>query len=226
MNPNSFSSNLVPASGKMSGRRRFFRAFTKGILSIAGVSATVAKAKGRGTSYDWLDDIKGSHRILYDVTTGQDEFVVALPFNFMLTNNQTGTADDDLTVVVVLRHKAMALALNDKAWGKYKLGKFFKISDVGTAIPATKNPYWNPTADELPQGMSFQALKQRGVIVCVCELALTKNSKMLSASMGMDHTEVRNDWMNSLLPGAHLVPSGVWAIERAQQKACAYCFVG
>jgi hypothetical protein len=38
--------------------------------------------------------------------------------------------------------------------------------------------------------------------------------------------DVKKEWVAGLLPGIQLVPSGVWAIGRAQEKGCAYCFAG
>jgi intracellular sulfur oxidation DsrE/DsrF family protein len=29
-----------------------------------------------------------------------------------------------------------------------------------------------------------------------------------------------------LLPGVQVVPSGVWAVGRAQEKGCGYCYAG
>jgi intracellular sulfur oxidation DsrE/DsrF family protein len=38
--------------------------------------------------------------------------------------------------------------------------------------------------------------------------------------------EISTDWMKSLIPGIQPVPSGVWALGRAQEKGCAYVFAG
>jgi len=42
----------------------------------------------------------------------------------------------------------------------------------------------------------------------------------------MDASEVLKDWQAGLLPGITIVPSGVWAVGRAQENKCAYCFAG
>jgi intracellular sulfur oxidation DsrE/DsrF family protein len=44
--------------------------------------------------------------------------------------------------------------------------------------------------------------------------------------MNLDAAEVRKEWMAGLLPGIQVVPSGVWAVGRAQEHGCAYCFAG
>ena len=44
--------------------------------------------------------------------------------------------------------------------------------------------------------------------------------------MNIDPTEAYNDWINGLLPDVQLVPSGVWALGRAQDNGCGYIFAG
>jgi intracellular sulfur oxidation DsrE/DsrF family protein len=61
---------------------------------------------------------------------------------------------------------------------------------------------------------------------CVCDMALTVYSGMFAPNMNMKPEDVKKDWMSGLLPGIQSVPSGVWAISRAQEKGCAYCYAG
>ena len=44
--------------------------------------------------------------------------------------------------------------------------------------------------------------------------------------MNLDAAQVKQDWIANLLPGIVVVPSGVLAVSRAQEKGCAYCFAG
>jgi len=52
------------------------------------------------------------------------------------------------------------------------------------------------------------------------------HSGRAAKKMDMDPTEVYNEWVNGLLPGVQLVPSGVWALGRAQANGCGYIFAG
>jgi intracellular sulfur oxidation DsrE/DsrF family protein len=61
---------------------------------------------------------------------------------------------------------------------------------------------------------------------CVCEAAISVYSASIAAGMKADAAEVRKDWVAGLLPGIQPVPSGVWALGRAQQKGCGYIFAG
>ena len=44
--------------------------------------------------------------------------------------------------------------------------------------------------------------------------------------MHLDAEKVRKDWVSGLFPGIQVVPSGVWALGRAQEHGCGYCFAG
>src|SRR5215471_21348569 len=71
-------------------------------------------------------NLKGKHRIVFDVPEPTGIFPFAWPRVFYLTNMATGTAEKDINVVVVLRHSAIPYAFEDKLWEKYKLVEFFK----------------------------------------------------------------------------------------------------
>ena len=159
--------------------------------------------------------------------TDNDGHQVVFAYTFMTTNNKTGTPDEELSAVVVLRSKAIALALNDATWKKYKLGKLFKIIDMSYNATAERNLYWDPREGEMPEpGMSIKALLARGVLFCVCETALTLTSRQYARSKSLDPEEVKKEWIAGLIPGIQLVPSGVWAINRAQEHGCSYCSAG
>jgi intracellular sulfur oxidation DsrE/DsrF family protein len=44
--------------------------------------------------------------------------------------------------------------------------------------------------------------------------------------MNMKAEDVKKEWLSGLLPGIQQVPSGVWALGRAQEQRCAYIFAG
>lgn len=177
---------------------------------------------------EWFKKVKGKHKIVYDAPEPHDGFPIIWSWVFYVTNNQTGSPDADLTAMVVLRHNAIPLAMEDRLWAKYKFGEVFKITDTVAKAPAVKNiynvasePRW--TANGI-QGI--QDLSARGAMFCVCDMALTVYSKMIGPGMNMSGEEVKKEWISGLLPGVQVVPSGVWAIGRAQENGCAYCYAG
>jgi len=74
--------------------------------------------------------------------------------------------------------------------------------------------------------IGINQLQNSGVQFCVCEAALTVYSAIIAEGINKEPAEVRKDWVAGLLPGIQPVPSGVWALGRAQEKQCAYIFAG
>jgi hypothetical protein len=63
-------------------------------------------------------------------------------------------------------------------------------------------------------------------MVCICDAALTVNSGMVAMKTNGNAADIKKEWVDGLLPGIQVVPSGVWAVGRAQEHGCGYCFVG
>ena len=224
------------ASGPFT-RRKFFGSFGKGLTSVVAIPqifgstqlvASSAEVKSDGTpAEDWFKKIKGKHRMVYDAPSVHDGFSIIWSWVFLDSSNGTGTTDEDLTSMVVFRHNAFALALNDQVWSSYKLGKLLKIPDPSTGVPTTKNPYWDPPEGTMPEiGMSIKVLMERGAMFCVCERSISVNSSIVARNKNVSAENVKKEWIDGLLPGVQLVPSGVWALNRAQENGCSYCFAG
>lgn len=177
---------------------------------------------------EWFKKVKGRHRIVYDASEPHNGFPIIWSWVFYQTNNQTGSPDNDLTAMVVLRHNAIPLAMEDRLWEKYKFGDMFKITDNNTKAPAVRNVYYNPTGADFPMSAieGIKRLQERGAMFCVCDMALTVYSSFTAKALNQNPEEVKKDWVSGLLPGIQVVPSGVWAISRAQEKGCAYCYAG
>ena len=175
----------------------------------------------------WLGKLKGKHRQVYDTPELNGGFALAWSRVFYMTNNETGVPDADISVVVILRHSALPLAFVDAAWEKYKLGEVFKITDPKTNAPAVRNPFYKSAAGELPlPGMDIGDLLQTGVLFGACNMAIRFFSGMVAKSTGGNADDIRKDWVASVIPGIQVVPSGVWAVNRAQEHGCTYCFAG
>lgn len=176
----------------------------------------------------WMDKIKGTHRAVFDGSTPYNSFPIIWNWAFYLTNNQTGVPDEEITGMTVLRHDAIPMALEDRLWEKYKLGEFFEINDNIKKAPALRNTVYEPKEGDFPlPGIDgIKKLQERGAMFCACDLALKVDSGFVAKKMGMDATEVYNDWVSGVLPEIQIVPSGVWALGRAQEHDCAYIYAG
>ena len=184
--------------------------------------------KSTNAQFDaWLGRIKGKHRQVFDAPSPNHGYPLAWARVFYMTNVQVGAAEKDCCAVVVLRHDAIPMAMNDGLWTKYKFGEAFKVTDGATKSPALRNPFYKPNEGELPlQGMSLDKLVETGVIFGVCDMALTVYSKHFGEQMKMSGDDIKSDWVSGILPGVTIIPSGVLAINRAQELGCSYCYAG
>lgn len=179
----------------------------------------------------WFNKINGKHRMVFDVTEPKGLFPFAWPRVYLLTNAATGTPEKESSVVVVLRHEAIPYAMNNALWSKYNFGKVFKINDDKTKESAMRNAFYKPNAGDFqipgvgPVAIGINELQDSGVMFCVCNMALTVYSAAVAQGMNMSPSDVYNEWKAGVLPGIQIVPSGVWAVGRAQEHKCAYCNV-
>jgi len=223
-----------------SPRREFLNSLALGAagLGIAAMAMPLSiSAKDKEDHFmddadAWFDKLSGKHRIVFDVTRPNGLFPFAWPRVFLLTNEKTGSTAKDCGVVVVLRHEGIPYAMQNDLWTKYKFGETFKAMDPVTNAPALRNPFWQPKAGELKipgfgnVAIGINELQADGVMFCVCDAAITVYSAATAEKMKMDAAAVRQDWTAGLLPGIQVVPSGVWALGRAQEHQCGYISAG
>src|SRR5258708_13614237 len=171
----------------------------------------------------WLDSIPGTHKQLYDMPEVNQGIGLVWSWAFLTTGAPAyGLPEKDLGVVIVLRHNAIPLALNDAAWAKYKLGEVFKIEDPDTHAPARRNPFYHmPGAFAVPEA-ALEKLIARGVKVAVCNLAITISTCTLPQNRGLKHEDVNRDWIDAVFAGIQVVPSGVVACNGAASPGWTY----
>jgi hypothetical protein len=224
-----------------SSRRGFLGKIATGAAALGAASLaaplsltanTIQKSTGTLADADaWFNQIKGKHRIVFDVPEGNGIFPFAWPRIFMVTNAATGTPEKECSVVVILRHNGIGYAMQDSLWAKYKFGEVFHLPDPATNQPATFNPFWKPKTPFNVPGIGpvpigINELQESGVMFAVCDAALTVYSAVVAQGAGLNAADVKKEWVAGLLPGMQVVPSGVWAVGRAQEHNCAYCFAG
>lgn len=180
----------------------------------------------------WFNKVKGKHKVVFDATRPHEVMPFAWPRVFLLTNQASGSPESDCGVVVVLRHEAIPYAMDNSLWAKYNFGEVFKADDPKTKKPSTRNPFQNPANDDFKVPgfgivhIGINELQASGVMFCVCDAAMTVYSAALAEPMKMDAAAIKQEWINGLLPGIQPVPSGVWALGRAQEHGCGYIFAG
>ncbi|MFN8248065.1 MAG: twin-arginine translocation signal domain-containing protein [Ferruginibacter sp.] len=228
--------------GDASPRRRFLQTLATGtaaigMASIAGPfqqlhAETVNDFSMTAPPDEWFDKLNGKkHKMVFDATGPHGIMPFAWPKVFMITNAATGTPEKECGVVVVLRHDAIPYAMESSLWEKYHFGELFKADDPLTKKPSVRNPFWKPKPGDFKipgvgnVEIGINELQDNGVMFCVCNMAMTVYSNVAAGQMNMQASDVMAEWKKGILPGIEIVPSGVWALGRAQEKGCAYCSV-
>jgi len=208
---------------------------TTAAIAAAGISARelfaqrtypeYAQPQG-GWDLSWSNRVRSSkHRQAFDVAEVGD--------GLAFTNAQVylrgyadvfRTSDADMGVVMVVRHRAMALVLNDALWARARYGEKNKLKDPTTGEITTRNPFVNLKPDDkfaavLVDG-GLDALIKRGVTVLCCNLALMRVAGELAKEEGIPVEAARALFIEGIVPGVIRQPSGIFAITYAQEAGC------
>jgi intracellular sulfur oxidation DsrE/DsrF family protein len=172
----------------------------------------------RHSQDDWLDQIPGQHRSVFDTTTPEGASSAALYANNFFIANQSGYSlqNADLAVVIVLRHNSTPFAFNDSIWAKYgvpisqQAGNFV---DPRTKAAAIINVYRT----------QLEGLTQRGVHLAVCQMATRVFAGAIARTTGGNTDAIYDELAANMLASSHLVTAGIVAVNRAQERG--YTFV-
>lgn len=173
---------------------------------------------------DWMDTLPGKHRTVIDCAASGAAGTGVFYASNIFTANGSGyqLADRDVAVIVVLRHDATTFAYNDAIWAKYGsvLGGLGKITDPRTNQPPTVNPLnsreFGPAMTN--NGVTASALASRGAQFAICDMATNRIAGVIAAAVKSTPPEIYKELVANLLPNAHMVPAGVVAINRAQER--------
>jgi intracellular sulfur oxidation DsrE/DsrF family protein len=191
--------------------------------SVAPLLAERANAPAAAPTWDmsWVDKIaKATYKVAFDANVIDDG--IALDHAAMILDqfhDVYNTPDEQTAVVIVMRQLGTAMGFNDSLWARYPL----KVKDAPDKPAPGKNPYWKirPGVDAT-SSTQLERLIQRGVIVLVCNNATTNIARSMAHETGKNVDEVVDDFRHNLVPGAFLMPSGVFAMIRAQNAGCAF----
>jgi hypothetical protein len=135
-----------------------------------------------------------------------------------------GTPIDQISSVLVIRHAAISMIMNDAFWAEYKLGKMEKIKDQQTKKWTEMNPFRAAPADTPQQwaGYTLEAFLKSGGIILACNMAFGQMVGMVAEKQKLKGEAARTKALEYVIPGVILQPSGIFAVMRAQQAGCHY----
>ncbi len=236
-------------------RRGFVGRLIAGAAAVAGssflsrdlgalpLSASAPSAAPVNAEWDmsWVDRITGKYKQVFD----SPEIVQGTA----LTQTRTwmngyaevyGAKPADMSGVLVIRHAAIFMILNDVMWDELDLGNALAVKSGGsspstplrdpvTGEPARRNPFLSSNIGEgaryamlnYPNG-GFDSLMADGVIVLSCDLALRRPIAMIMRAEKVDNATARARVLANILPGVIIMPSGIFATARAQEAGCTF----
>jgi hypothetical protein len=175
----------------------------------------------------WADRIKGKYRAIFDVPEIDQGYGVWRASLWEMQYQEVlGAQPTDLSAVVVLRHKGVALAMQQTFWDAHKLGPANDVKHPITQQATDRNPVLLASSrNEVPPELDEVALDRfikRGGIALACSLALDDLAQDIVKREGGTPDAVRQQAIAAFVPGVILQPSGVFAALHAQDVGCKY----
>ena len=197
----------------------------------AEAETPVGLSDPRTPSDDWMKQLKGKHRQIFDMKTHANGVGLLHVRNYLDTwRDAYHLTDQDVTPVLTFYGAGLPMGFDDSAWAKYPFGDAMKVTDPKTNAPARRNIFYQPeTGDTIAFGMldsSIDQLVARGTVCIMCNNALAFWTMQLEKGGMGKAADIRADLVQHLLPGVSLVPAMVIAIGQAQERGCAYMALG
>ena len=226
--------------------RRGFLGRVLSAAAAAGVSAAGARTAfaQEGGADDWLKEVKGTHRALFDFPQHKNGFPLLHIVNYLNTYKEAykaapGSVGAVGTFYGIGGQSSISLGFNDATWAKYALGDYTGLKDA-SGKGYTRNVFLHPTPDDLHllmeavaspkiQGfagmmpvMGIESLQKMGTKFLMCANALGAWVLELEARGKGKAADIEKDLKSNVLPGVTIVPAMVIAIEKAQAAGIYY----
>lgn len=200
-------------------------AATASFVKTDALQAQQAKPVDNKWDVSWTDRLPGKFKAVFDSPSVSDG---AGLFRACIWRDQHkevyGTERKDANAVLVLRHAAIGLIMNDEYWNRFEVGKEEKWKDAKGKKWIKVNPIRaaDPAMTGAFKEYNLTDFMASGGIVLACNMAFRsvvsqyqKADKLSSA----DATKVAKE---NIIPGIILQPSGIFAALRAQEMGCNY----
>jgi intracellular sulfur oxidation DsrE/DsrF family protein len=219
---------------------RMFGAAAAASFSIAGTRAAAAESGPDS----WIQEVKGTHRCLFDFPQHKNGMPLLHILNYLNTyatayKTTAGQVGAVGTFYSVGAQASIPLAFNDSIWSKYELGAYTGLKDAD-GKPYTRNVFNMPTpkdlhllmqaidsppipalADAIP-ALGIESLQKMGTKFVLCNNALGIWCLELEARGKGKAQEIDKELRANLLPGVTIVPAMVIAIDKAQEAGIKY----
>ena len=101
---------------------------------------------------------------------------------------------------------------NDPKTGKPPIVNVFQASGYATLLPSN--------------GIRLDATLKRGVHLAVCQLATRVNAALIARQTAGKPDDIYQELVSNLVANAHMVPAGIVALNRAQERGYSFVHAG
>jgi len=224
--------------------RRSFLGRMFGAAVLAGLPTGARAAAENAGPDDWLKEVKGTHRCLFDFPQHKNGFPLLHILNYLNTYSEAyktsaGQVGAVGTFYGIGSQASIPLAFNDSIWAKYGLGEYTGLKDAA-GKPYMRNVFHRPTKDDLHvlmqaiqtptipaladamPALGIESLQKMGTKFLICANALGAWELELDARGKGKAADIDKELRANLLPGVTIVPAMVIAIEKAQEAGIRY----
>jgi intracellular sulfur oxidation DsrE/DsrF family protein len=194
-------------------------------LPLNAAMSSPPPATGESWDMSWVERLKAApYRAVIDASTLEDGYAPSLASGLLSDfHDAHGTSDDQVRIVIVARRGGTPFVFGDALWEKLPIAEDVKLNDRD-GVPYRRNPFYRSRPDASPESAAtkLEPLQRRGVILLVCNIAANNWARSLAERAKRDAAEVKSEVFANLVPGTIVMPSGVFALMRAQNAGCAY----
>lgn len=176
-------------------------------------------------AFDAMTSKPADHRHMFASTKLSGGTVLDAVKNTLDAYSSLGIAPSGVSTAVVLYHgSALGLAFSDRIWKNLLVPAIpqappFVRADLADHEHAAANPFWKP---KKPGDASVSGLLEGGTMFFVCNHAMHGFAGLLAAKTQRLSADVYDELVAGLVPGAKLVPAGVWAVSALQERHYTY----
>jgi intracellular sulfur oxidation DsrE/DsrF family protein len=226
---------MVSMSVSTSARRSFMTGIGAALAAL-GVGRGTASAQAAGPftplkhpEDDWYDARPAKHRTIIDAASaGSPPDAFRFAGNLFTANaSGYGLKDEDLAIIIVLRHSATMFGFNDAIWAKYgeAIARRGNLVDPDTKQPPKRNIY-RLAAGQEARGNTIDSLARRGVMFAVCGTATRGLAGAIATATSGNQDAIYKEITADPIPNGRFVPAGVLAVNRAQERGYSLIYAG
>jgi hypothetical protein len=180
----------------------------------------------------WFNKLKARHKAVFEQAELDYGSAVSLAQRWITGMRDAGIAKaGEFQAVLVLRHLAVPMLVNDTIWEKYGVGEALKYKTFGETIqktnpiaaarpPAAGRPA--PANDPMRPQANIPWFAVNGHITLGCNIAFNGFVSQTATRVKADRAALMEEFKANLLPGVILQPNGIYATLRAQEAGCTY----